>query len=279
MFKKKETQSRHAAVAALVVGMAVIGIPGSAEAIPGPCAFPATGTFHVTADAECIGDGIVVGAHNTKIFLDGHTLTGDGFSTGIVGGAFDKLKIFGPGTLTGWGVAVDLTDTDKAKVFDVSALNSDTGFLVTGEKNHFLDNTASNNTSWGFGVTGEKNHLQGNILSANGGGIRLSGDKAKAMGNNVTGSTGTGGTDGDGIFVPAGQKVDVKGNTSSTNAGDGVDADTNYITINDNTLESNTLFGATAPDEKKVKGTNTCIGNNGGGAQGDPPRLCKTPPD
>lgn len=143
-----------------MVGIAVVVVPSPAGALPMLCAFEASGTFHLDGDHECLGNGITVTSDNTKIFLDGHTLTGDGFSTGIEGATFDKIKIFGPGTLTGWGTAIDLTGSDKSKIFDVAALDSGTGILVVGNKNHLQDNTASNNNGWGIDITGQKNHLE-----------------------------------------------------------------------------------------------------------------------
>src|SRR5690606_28757168 len=92
---------RTAAVAAILVLTAMVLVPGSAAAAPS-CGAVVTTTTTVTANlTDCPGDGLIIGAHNITLNLNGRTVDGVGLGVGIRNNGFDNVTIRN-GAVTGF---------------------------------------------------------------------------------------------------------------------------------------------------------------------------------
>lgn len=122
--------------------------------------FTSSGAQAPTPAPSCSAFGILILSDHVDLALDGHTISGcSNFSTfGIsVGNPFSSsvgqshVHIVGPGTITGWFVAVVLTGSSFSSVSEVTADTNGIGFIdITGSKNAFDGNTATNNLAFFF---------------------------------------------------------------------------------------------------------------------------------
>jgi len=118
-----------------------VSLASPLHASPPPCGSAISGNFILDGDMVCTeNNGLIVGGDNTKIDLNGHTITCvgpglDGSCQKIVGGPMgtppvsysgilsngkSNVKISGPGTIDGFGIGVHFIGGDSLKVNDVT---------------------------------------------------------------------------------------------------------------------------------------------------------------
>ena len=198
---------------------------------------------------DCPGDGLVIGADNVTLDLNGHTIDGDGDSrphpgkdTGIVNGRFDNYSGQEPGhdgvTIRGGtvrefahGVQVIIADQislSRLRLYDNSGFGGIATYLMSNgriQDNRALDNSA------GIAVYEPQGRttITGNVLGRNSGfGIELAGGVA---GDRLEDNVAFGNASG--LFMFGARGVSIRGNRSFANRGTGISlvegASENYV--------------------------------------------------
>jgi parallel beta-helix repeat protein len=170
---------------------------------------------------NCSGDGLVIGADDITLNLNGHTIDGDddGNDNGIVIQNHDGVTVKN-GTVQQFaeGVVVGSSSSNDLIQKIVSQRNSDVGVLVSDDSDHttLRGNTADKNTTVGFavGLNTTSTNILANRATRNGeDGIRVvATDNGTSIGNNTANDN-----DDDGIDANAGTD-DAGGNRAHGNA-------------------------------------------------------------
>jgi hypothetical protein len=121
----------------LAVACLLFSAPGYALT----CGDIVSGTVTLTGDLNCAGNGLIVGANNTVINLNGHSITCSGAGGGYLGSCQDStanlptvppslvginsfghnnVAVFGPGTINGFNVGIRLDGAHGFKVTGVT---------------------------------------------------------------------------------------------------------------------------------------------------------------
>jgi len=173
----KRTRGTAAHKAALVLGGALLlgsAGPASATAFITSCGYQITapGTYLLTQNLTCSGDGIDVRASNVHLVLAKHTLTGVGVGVGVLvegsSAPLTGITVVG-GTITGFDTGVTLSRVSGAPIASVvtgvNASGNRLGItLIIGSTNvRVVGNTANNNA---FGIIVQRDST-GNILAGN----------------------------------------------------------------------------------------------------------------
>ena len=151
----------------LLLAAAVAAIP-SAQALTPPCGTTLTGSVVFDADMVCPPgvDGLVIGAHNVAIDLNGYSMLGpnSGPSRGVVSSGFDGMKIVGPGTITDFFALVRIDGGDRHEIRDIQALGFAYGILMYNTSNSVLEKSRVGAIELGSdpGFRAEANLIAGN---------------------------------------------------------------------------------------------------------------------
>ena len=95
------------------------------------CGSVVTTDIRLTADLECPGPGLLIGADGVRIDLGGHTLSGPGDGVGIDGnGGFDRFTIRN-GTISGFLHGIDLVETDHGRIAQVVVTGNGRGINIS----------------------------------------------------------------------------------------------------------------------------------------------------
>jgi parallel beta-helix repeat protein len=209
------------------------------------CGDTLVASVQLTADLDCPGTGLLVGADKITIDLNGFTLAGDGDvgDLGIDNGlGFDGVTIkngtisdFDEGISIGGNAqknvvsavtiqfcnsdAIDLNDSDFTKVTKTTILNSVAGVQVgtDGTGNVVEKSVVLGAAEAGVQLQGSGNVVQKNTLTSNEIGVRVFGSGNRVLANVVYGSPN------DGIAVLGGTGNEVSKNTLTGTLGDGVE--------------------------------------------------------
>jgi parallel beta-helix repeat protein len=172
--------------------------------------------------------GILILSDHVDLALDGHTISGNfndefGIAVGnpfaAPGAGNAHVHITGPGTVTGWLVAVVVSGSSFSSVNEVTADSNGVGFLeLGGLKNAFDGNTATNNAFFIFagGIT---------LVQSSGDAVRNN-----TVTNNVFGI----------IVIEGSTGNDIRFNTVTNNFGVGIGVDNGST---DNSIFHNTATG------------------------------------
>lgn len=115
------------------------------------CGQRVSGVVNLTSNLSCSGDGIIVGADNTVINMNGHTISNTGGSTsnnkvGIMVPMYDNVAINGVGTISGFQAGVLVTGANSLQVNKVTLLKNEIGLFATGaDKIQLTSNTFDSN--------------------------------------------------------------------------------------------------------------------------------------
>jgi CSLREA domain-containing protein len=230
------------------------------------CGSLITTSTRVTNDLlDCLGTGLVIGASNITLDLDGHTIDGTGLAVGVLNNGHDNVVItngfvqeFDFGVQLGDGTAgnvvhgLTLQLNQEAAVQLVDADNGTTG-------NTIRDNTLIDNEYGIWLLDGTQFALvRGNtITSSSADGIRVessSGNRVEA--NTVSQSSGAG------VALAGSSDNTVAGNTLSNNSAAGIAVGETGLPANDNRIEVNTLTGNSGPGISVVESSgNELVGN------------------
>lgn len=173
--------------------------------------------------------GILIVSDHVDLSLNGHTISGNfnseefGIAVGNPfappGGGNAHVHITGPGTVTGWVVAVVFSGSSFSSVDEVTADSNGVGFLeLGGLKNAFDGNTSTNNAFFIFagGIT---------LVQSNGDAVRNN-----TVNGNVFGIT----------VIEGSTSNDIRFNTVTNNFGVGIGVDNGST---DNSIFHNTATG------------------------------------
>jgi len=169
-----------------ILCLVVLSVGGAGQALAQPPAAPPACGAVITASTklagdltDCPGDGIVIGADNITLDLNGHTLAGDQASgalepdIGIRNDGFDGVTVEG-GTVKEFDFGVRIRDVAGNSLLHLlSTLNSRAGIRTEGsERGRLVGNTALANGTFGIILFGENhgNLVQDNTAADNGGG-------------------------------------------------------------------------------------------------------------
>ena len=157
----------------IAVGLLALG-PGAASAAQ-PLTCGQTITHDTTLHADlgpCPGDGLVIGADNVTLDLNGHSVTGPGWDQYV--GIKDDLGHHGTvienGEVHGFERQIVLDDTDYSRVSGITQCcgSDDGGIEVYGSHNLIAHNDVE--LTFDVIVSGSKNRVRHNhVLSGNGG--------------------------------------------------------------------------------------------------------------
>src|SRR5215469_3209406 len=99
-----------------------------------------SGTWTLTQNLTCTGDGIDVQAANVILKLNGFTITGPGTNagTGVLvasseGTSLNKVTVLGPGTITNFQNGIVFQGTNGGGAVDLAIVNNLMGILLLGD--------------------------------------------------------------------------------------------------------------------------------------------------
>lgn len=203
----------------VAIPVILVGSAGPAQAAPN-CGAVVTASTTVTANlVDCPGDGLVIGAHNIVLNLNGRTIDGVGLGVGVHNNGFDRVTIRN-GTITGFDYGVRLNPGTLGnlvtaitarhnEVAGVELVNADTNNRVIG---NVLEFQSQRGIAVLGGSTG--NIVRGNTVRENRDGIYVENSASNTVETNqVIDSSDRG------IEVVGSQRVTLRSNTL-TGSGD-----------------------------------------------------------
>lgn len=158
------------------------------------------GNVKLISNLICKSDGLIVGANNTKIDMNGFSLKGPGINSnkvGIMVGGQHNVTISGNGIITGFQSGIYLSGSNDVFAHEININNNKVAFYLTGAQNSEITNNMVNNNTIGVALhSSDGAKIKYNQLSQN----RLSGvtliNTANTLinGNNILNTT-------NGIFI------------------------------------------------------------------------------
>jgi parallel beta-helix repeat protein len=271
----------------LVLGLLVtLAVPATALASHVQCGDVITANTKLDSDiGPCPGDGLIIGADNVVLNLNGHTITGTGIGAGIRAAQVTGVVIKN-GTVSGFNTGVQLDEADGNTVRVITATaNLRQGINVSGsDNNSVVLNTLTGNGGDGIRLgLSSGNSIRRNTVTGNAFGIGIADASANnllgenhvagntafgialfsgASGNRLNDNTVLTTAAGDGIVVAAdATNTKVRGSTANENADDGIDVDSSSTLIAGNTANDNGDLGIEAVAGVKDGGGNSASGN------------------
>ncbi|MGH9830327.1 MAG: right-handed parallel beta-helix repeat-containing protein, partial [Blastocatellia bacterium] len=240
----------NCSIAALSIALLLFLVPlsGIAQAghgskdgpVPACTTISAPGVYTLTKNlSTASGDCLDVKASFVTIQLSGFSITGGGeqvVGAGIKSvGPQTAITILGPGEITLFGTAIDLSSTTDAKILETTEEFNGNGVL-TGASCKLIDNIV-HNVYFGNGVsTGSSCLLKENVISGVSGTCLAFGSSCVVVQNSVSSC-------GQGIQV-GGTGNNLDENTANFNNTDGIDANIQSgNTLVANTADNNTSAG------------------------------------
>jgi parallel beta-helix repeat protein len=164
------------------------------------CGQNVQGNVKLISNLICKSDGLIVGANNTNIDMNGFSLKGPGLDSNKVGimiAGQHNVTISGNGIITGFQSGVYLSGSNDVFAHDINTNNNKVAFYVTGAQNSEITNNMINDNTIGIALhSSDGADIKYNQLSQN----RLSGvtliNTANSLinGNNILNTT-------NGIFI------------------------------------------------------------------------------
>ncbi len=197
------------------------------------------GNVKLISNLICKSDGLIVGANNTIIDMNGFSLKGPGINSnkvGIMVGGQHNVTISGNGIITGFQSGIYLSGSNDVFAHEININNNKVAFYLTGAQNSEITNNMVNNNTIGVALhSSDGAKIKYNQLSQN----KLSGvtliNTANTLisGNNILNTT-------NGIFVDTQSSLnDVDFNNVFNNVLDINNANNLPININNNHYANN----------------------------------------
>ena len=195
---------------------------------------------------DCGGHGLIVGANNITIDLDGHLIDGVGLDSGILNNGYDSVTITN-GVITQFDYGMLLNPGTSLNIIDSMRLesNQEAGILLSdadqaGNGNIIRNNTfaANSNGIWLASNT-RFTTIHNNAFGGNAGnGILGEFASDNRIENNEVSRSG-----GFGIHMMGGGSNTIVNNNLSNNGGAGIGIGEELLPSNNNLVESNTISG------------------------------------
>lgn len=161
-----------ALAALLLLGIGAISpaayAAGTISACPTTVATPGKWTVTTNLTAAAGVNCITVSADRVVIDLQGYTITGSGFSSGIINNGARNNIIVANGTVIGFNQAINL-GTEYTTVSHVTVMNSGfSGIDISGDYAVVTDSQANNNGTYGMYFYGNYNTVYNTVANNNG---------------------------------------------------------------------------------------------------------------
>lgn len=135
------------------------------------CGEVVQGSVNLTSNLNCTGDGLIVGADNTVINLNGYTLTGPGQQSskvGIVVPNNDNIMISGPGVIKGFQAGVLATGSNNVQIKSIILTGNEIAVFTTGSTNTQVQENIIKNNNLGVASHSSKGaSLMSNLITGN----------------------------------------------------------------------------------------------------------------
>ena len=138
------------------------------------CGEVVQGSANLTANLNCSGDGIIVGADNTVINLDGYTITGPGEQSSKVGVMvpnYNNIVVNGPGVIKGFQSGILTTGSINTQIKSIILTGNEIAIFTTGSSNTQVQENTIKNNNLGIeahssnGASIMSNLINGNVLA------------------------------------------------------------------------------------------------------------------
>src|ERR1044072_55564 len=159
------------------------------------CGQNVQGNVKLTSNLICKSDGLIVGANNTTIDMNGFSIKGpgpDSNKVGIMIGGQHNVTVSGNGIITGFQSGIYLSGSTDVFAHDINTNDNKVAFYVTGGDNAEITNNMINHNTIGVALhSSDSADIKYNQLSQN----RLSGvtliNTANSLinGNNILNTT------------------------------------------------------------------------------------------
>lgn len=126
--------------------------PASAVTNPA-CGEVVQGNVNLTANLKCSGDGIIVGADNVNINLNGYSIIGPGQQSSKVGVVIpnnNNIMVMGPGVISGFQAGILATGSNNVQVKNIILKNNEIAVFTTGSTNTQVSDNIINNNNLGI---------------------------------------------------------------------------------------------------------------------------------
>ena len=127
------------------------------------CGEVVQGNVNLTANLNCTGDGLIVGADNTVINLNGYTVSGPGQQSSKVGVVVpnnDNVMVTGPGVIKGFQAGILATGSNNVQIKSIIITGNEIAVFTTGSTNTQVQQNIIKNNNLGV----EYNLYQFNIF-------------------------------------------------------------------------------------------------------------------
>ena len=152
-------------------------VPASASAatitpITNPaCGEVVQGSVNLTANLNCTGDGLIVGADNTVINLNGYTVSGPGQQSSKVGVVVpnnDNIMVMGPGVIKGFQAGILATGSNNVQIKSIILTGNEIAVFTTGSTNTQVQENIIKNNNLGVASHSSKGaSLMSNLITGN----------------------------------------------------------------------------------------------------------------
>jgi CSLREA domain-containing protein len=214
---------------------------------------------------DCLGVGLIVGANDVTIDLNGHVIDGTGIEAGILNNGFDSVTVKG-GHIHEFDYGVQLNPGSSQNVVTGVRIenNQEAGLALSDADQNGQGNTIRGNTitgnSWGVGLFAGSRHtvIRDNTFEVNqDAAVHMEGaSEILVTDNDMVRNAGAG------VFMQGGGGNRITNNVMTTNLGGGVIAGEELIPSNNNLVEGNTIEDSGGPGIAVVDSTGTDVISN-----------------
>lgn len=166
------------------------------------CGEVVKGDVKLISNLVCNGDGLIVGADNTKINLNGFSIKGPGINSnkvGIMVGAENNIIVLGNGVISGFQSGIYISGSNNIIAKNVNMINNKVAIYLTGVKSADINNNMINNNTIGIASHSNKDEtIRYNLFNENNltGITFINSHNSTIEGNNLINTT-------NGIFLDA----------------------------------------------------------------------------
>ncbi|HXT83755.1 MAG TPA: NosD domain-containing protein [Verrucomicrobiae bacterium] len=126
------------------------------------CGEVVKGDVKLISNLVCNGDGLIVGADNTKINLNGFSIKGPGINSnkvGIMVGAENNIIVLGNGVISGFQSGIYISGSNNIIAKNVNMINNKVAIYLTGVKTADINNNMINNNTIGIASHSNKDEI------------------------------------------------------------------------------------------------------------------------
>jgi parallel beta-helix repeat protein len=167
--------------------------PASAAVTNPACGEVVQGVVNLTSNLKCSGDGLIIGADNTNINLNGYSITGPGQQSSKVGAVIpnnNNIMITGPGVISGFQAGVLATGSQNVQIKNIILKNNEIAVFTTGSTGTQVSDNIITNNNLGIASHSSKGvSLMSNLINSNqlAGVTLVNSHKAIVTANNIEG--------------------------------------------------------------------------------------------